>query len=142
MKILTKVIYFWGICDLIFILIYLLSCISNKDIPLYSEILYLSKVFKSPTPSLFIWAGTSLFLLQLSIFFTAYLLLKQHKAAAIICYFQFPIRITIAYSSLPFIRSDMELYENHDLLFYYVIVIELIKLITIITWHRGKLKDI
>lgn len=140
MKMLRKVIYFWGICDLIFILIYLLSCISNKEIPLYGELLYLSEIFKSSSPSLSLWGGSSLFVLELSIFFTAYLLLKQHKTAAIICYFQFPIRIIIGYSSVPFFRSDMEIYENNDLLFYGVIFIELIKLITIIAWHRGKLK--
>lgn len=140
MKILTKVIYFWGICDLIFVLIYISSSISNEEIPLYTEILFFLKLFNSPSTSTsYLGVASLLFFLTISIPVSAYLLLRQHKAAAIMCYFQFPVRVIIGYSSLPFVRSDMGIYQDYDL-FPFIIIIEFIKLATIIIWHRNKLK--
>ena len=140
MKNLNKIIVFWGICDLLFVPKLLISYISYNEMPIYSAVLSSISMLKSTSEVGFSLIPLLIAFLDTSLIFTAYFLIRRKPIAAIICYFQTPLRLLTAHSSISFLNS----FPINDSPMPYIpllLLIEGAKLITIIMWHRGVIKD-
>ena len=136
MKHLNKIVLFWGICDLLFIPKLLISYISYNEIPIVTAVLSTISMLDSPSSVAFSWIPLLLALLDTSLIFSAYFLICRKRIAAIICYFQTPLRLLTAHSSLSFLNS-FPINDSPMIYIPLLLIIEAVKLITIILWYRG-----
>ena len=136
MKHLNKVIIFWGICDLLFLPKLLIAYISYNEIPIVTPVLSTISMLDSPSSAGFSWIPLILTFLDTSLIFSAYFLIRGNRIAAIICYFQTPVRLLTAHSSISFINS-FPIDDSPMIYLPLLLSIEAVKLISIILWHRG-----
>lgn len=139
MKHLRKIIYFWALCDLLAVSIWVIGSFINKEIPIYNNINYIMELLITPTPSVAPWVAICLTILDLSMVASCYFLITQNKFAAILCYLQTPLRLLLGKSSLSFFIQGFHLDENMEKYVPILLIIESVKLLTIILWHTKKL---
>jgi len=130
MKNIKYIIYFWAVLDLLTISTFIARWIGWKSIPFVLEISDL--VSRISTDPFSFFTSLVLIILELSICFSAYLLIRQNRIAAYLCYLQLPLRLLIGQSSILFIN-----HPNLSLALRTTLVdsVELLKIATIIIWH-------
>ena len=74
-----------------------------------------------------------LFLIETSIFFSAFFLIRLKKIGVYFVYFQAPLRLFINYSSVPLLMELVVVYGNVNV--GVILFIETIKLATVFYWH-------
>lgn len=130
-KTLKTVVYFWALCDIIVVISYFNGWFSYGEIPIYSLLIATVDLFKTPSDSFEIITTVLLLIIETSIYFSAYFLIKQNKIAAYICYLQAPIRIFMGYCSIPIV--DRMIVASGNINSEIVTSIELIKVLSIFT---------
>jgi len=135
----TKIIIFWGICDLGYILWYLSWNVYNSRIPFYSDFIGTIGLESSLPFKISIWIGVVTFILQVSMLLSGFYLLMHNKIGAILSYIQTPFRLLYFIPpSLFFILWPLGYIFNTELFyigFSLVIITELLKMLTVISWH-------
>ena len=130
----------WAIFDLCAVLWYLFWSLIHSKIPFYSDIFISIKTSESfGLPGSIVLTILTL-ILYLSLLFSAFYLLKKNIWGAIICYIQSPFRLFgIPQPSIFFILWFLKyFYENPPLFLgiFLLIISEVLKLTTIILWHK------
>jgi hypothetical protein len=132
MKLTKYPIYLWALIDLITIGYIVSEWVSERAIPFQNEILYIFSSANDPSQPLGGFIALSLLLLEISVFFSAYYLIRQKKEALYICYAQAPLRLFMSFSSISFLNSSAFQHESSMLI---IDTIEYLKLITLFAWH-------
>ena len=133
MRFLKYIIIFWATCDLLNISKLVVGWIVRGEIPIVTEVGLIIKEISLGSDDSTVFTSVLFFVIEVSLFISAYYLLKQKRYAAYMCYIQFPLRFLSGYSSLPFIQQYI--YNNNITSNLFPDTIEIIKFFTIALWH-------
>ena len=137
-----KLIPFWGVCDLFFVVLYVAQNIFKGKIPLYSDAIA-SFNFSNSFGSLMPFMLTVLrMLLFISIIYSGLLLYRRNPAGAIIVYLQTPIRFITITPSLFFLLWPLRYIPKSIAIVIAVVMIiftEAIKIWSIMGWRKSNL---
>jgi len=142
---LSKIIRFWGVCDLGFIVWYLGYSVFNFQIPIYHEIVSSAKTaasFEHPVP---LYITLVALILLISFVVSGWLLYKENSRGAIIAYVQTPFRLVLYKPSIFFIHMPLKyLFVKPPMAFGVALLLfsEVLKISTVVPWHRRIRKDI
>ncbi len=132
-----KMTSFFGICDLLSILILFGSDFLRNRVSLYSDVLdavEISRQLDSPMPVFIAFLGVCLFV---SILFSGVLLISYKKIGAFLVYVQFPLRIFLAMPSFAFVALPLRSsFSNSFTISSFMVTAEFLKLLLVIKWHR------
>ncbi len=132
MKLTKYPIYLWALFDLITIGYVVSEWVSERAFPFQNEILYLFSASNNPEQPLGGFIAVSLLILELSVFFSAYYLIRQKKEALYVCYPQSLLRLFLSYSSIPFLNSTGIPIVTSVII---ISTVEYLKLLTLFAWH-------
>jgi hypothetical protein len=141
----SKIISFWGLCDLGYISWYLIWNIFQKQIPFYSDFIKSTEAASSLGYQLPIWLAVVTFILYLSMLFSSFYLLKRNKIGAILSYIQTPFRLlAIIPPSIFFIVWPLKyIFDNPETIAAIITAVtlmllsEIFKLTSVIIWHKN-----
>jgi len=139
---LPKVIRWWGIIDLVFVVYYLGSAVIKAKIPIYTEIkqaIQITSSYGNPLPMIMTCLGLALYI---SVIFSGVFLFQLKRTGAIIVYLQTPFRLALLMPSLFFISWPLVyLFGKTSLAVGIGIVLvltsESLKLLSVISWHKS-----
>ena len=132
-----NILKFWGVLDLFFILIIFYRDIESGLIPYYSYIVNLIDTIDSYGSNFPIIFFLPAVILQLSIIFSAVLLLRNHRWARILCYSQTPFRLFLVVPSIPFVLELLSSITQNN--FYITVTaLLLIEVIKITSLYKAK----
>jgi hypothetical protein len=142
----SRIIHFWGLCDLGYILWYLIWNVIHARIPFYGDFIKSTETASSLGSQLPIWAAVVTFILYISMLFSGYYLLRQNKISAIICYIQTPFRlltfippsIFFIFWPLKYIFKNPEAISAIITLVVLMLLSESLKLSSVIIWRKRK----
>ena len=137
----SRIIQFWGICDLLFIAWWVGRTLLRGNIPIYFEIksaLALSSSFGDSWP---IFATIFALAMYFSIIYSGKLLIQLDPKAAIVTYIQLPFRFFAITPSLFFAIWPVQYFftGNKQIFIAGTIIVfisEAAKIASIITWHK------
>ena len=147
----NKIISFWGLCDIGFIIWYIGWNIIHKQIPFYYDITQsqiTAKLFESSFP---IFVGVLSLFAYSSLLFSGFLLLKKKKLGILVSYIQCPFRlIGLIPPSLFFVTWPVKYFFdmtsiNSELIYKHpvflinislVLISEIMKVTSIVFWHK------
>jgi len=141
----SRIIQFWGFCDLLLIAWWISTNLIRGDVPIYDDIrsaLRTSSSFGLPIPIVLTFVALALYV---SIIYSGILLLQLNPKGAIVCYFQLPLRIVTLTPSLFFaIWPIKHFFTSHNEIIIsgitIIFVSETAKLASVIPWHM-KLRE-
>jgi hypothetical protein len=137
-----KLIVLWGLCDALAFAVYLFGKFSTRQVPILSEVSSFLDHLNNDASSVFV---AFVFLLipiaRFSLAFSSYFLLRNKKVGAVIYYVQLPFRILAGPPSLyivwfPIITLYPQLPRFGMALTLTMVIIEIIKLVSIVKWQR------
>jgi len=143
----SRIIQFWGLCDLLLIAWWISRTLIQGNIPIFYEIktaLKTSSSFGNHWPLIATMMGLTLYF---SIIYSGKLLIQQNPRAAIVTYIQTPFRFIAATPSLFFATWPISYFisDNKQILIAGVIIVsmsEVAKLASIIPWHMNIKKNL
>jgi len=130
---------FWGVMDVFYIVRFCYLGFSNDRIPFYSDIqsFVLLSAGHGFVSVFFLLLGV---VLNISMFFSAYLFLRGSSQAPCLAYAQIPLRLILAVPSLSFVLwfSKVVGVTSAVLMFALLLLSEILKFFSI--FYRGKLR--
>lgn len=132
-KYLNYPIYFWAFCDTLVVVAFIIGWLTNGEIPVLTNINHIIQSFSEPLVSLSLLTATLFFLIETSIYFSAYFFIRQNKLAAYIVYFQTPLRLFMGYSTIPMVTKLIA--DSGNFYFSVFLPLEFLKLFSVFYWH-------
>jgi hypothetical protein len=145
----SKIIRFWGLCDLGSVSWYLIWNIFHARMPFYNDLIEAIKAgsLSDSKQALYLMVAISMLFIifYLSMLFSGFYLLKQNKIGAILSYIQTPFRLlTIIPPSIFFIMWPLKyIFKNPQsitaIITFGVLLFlsEILRLTSVIIWHKN-----
>ena len=145
MKRIDKIIVFWGVCDIFFIVGLIASSLLKGEVPLYNDLeSAIINTIIVPENFTEMWGFIVFtfldFIFTVSILASGISLILRKKIGLLLAYCQTPYRVFTVVPSIGFILFSFDIFES-DFLFWGMVVFyltESLKILTLIKWQRYK----